>query len=123
MAFYYFIRNRNSIVFGFVIARKNPDFAFVFHSNLSRTNNVPSGMKRKFDVVDNKSFVPFFSNDIYDSKAVFDDGNVAGMGNVAFVSPLGMVGMTVRDEGIFNWFPRVEVNVGLGTINAFVIKF
>jgi hypothetical protein len=123
VAFYDFIRNGNSVIFSFIIASKNPNFTFVFHTNLSRTDDVTSGMKREFDVVDNKGFVPFLPDDIYDSKSVFDDWNVAGMGNVAFVSPLGMVGMTMRDESVFNWFPRVEVNVGLGTVNAFFVKF
>jgi hypothetical protein len=80
-------------------------------------------MKREFDVIDYKSFIPFFSSNIDCSKTVFDDWNVAGVGDVTFVSPLGMIGMTMRNEGVFNWFPWIEVHVGLGTVNAFFVKF
>src|SRR6476469_5177925 len=80
------------------------------------------GMKRKNHTVDRKSFIPVLSGDVYISEPVFNNRYVEMMCDVVFMSPAGMVGMTMRDDRIVYGPPRVEINVGLAAINPFVIE-
>jgi hypothetical protein len=44
------------------------------------------------------------------------------MGNVFFIAPAGMIGVTVRNNGFIYRFPGIEVNIGSLAVNPFLIE-
>lgn len=95
MAFYGFVGNGDAIIFGFIIAGKYPDFAFVPYAYLRTANDMSGGMQAEFDVVDYKRLTPFFTGNVDVSQPVPDDGDIGMMGDVGLVSPTAVICMTV----------------------------
>jgi hypothetical protein len=59
VAFDDFIRNRNTVVFSFIVSG-DPDFAFI-HADLRTANDMTRRMQRKSHAVDREGFVPIFT--------------------------------------------------------------
>ena len=98
MTRYVFKRSGKLIVVELIIAGNDPNFTLVFEANLSRTGNMPAGMKRYFNPVNGDGFVEMYAlkMDIF-TESKFQNMLILMLGEVVFGAGTRVVGMCVGD--------------------------
>nr|AOE05794.1 hypothetical protein [uncultured bacterium] len=122
VAFNRFIWYRYPVVFRFIISSKYPYFTFVFYTYLRAANNMSGGMQAKFDIVNYKSFTPFFTSHINLTKTMSYNRNISVVCDIRLMPISTMICMTMRNNGFIYRFPRIEIYIGCCTKYTFVVK-
>src|SRR5690606_11097912 len=119
---YHLVRNSHPVILGLIISGKNPYFSFKLYPYLRRSYDMTGGVKGKFNPVYCKSLIPVFPCNLNIPQSMFNYGNIGVMGDVFFMAPAGMVGMSVSDNGIFYRPPGIKIHIGLCAVNTILIE-
>ena len=120
VAFYRFIRNRDKVGLGFVIPRKDNHIALVFQSDLCRPNDVSCWMKTHLYVIDGFALIvaQTLNRNVFPN-SMLQNGFGVVMAEVMFVSPSGVIGVTMRNDGVVYRIPRIQIEFPWNAINTF----
>jgi hypothetical protein len=123
MAFHGLESFRYSVVFSFIITRSYPYFALVFYSYLSRSNDMPGRVERKFHPIDGFRLPILYGLYIDIAKPMPDYRTCTLSTEVGAMPPPGVIGMPMRNQCALDGLPGVYMYLRWRAVDALIGKF